>query len=121
MPLQDDELDRMILGVVSRDFEPLESILSKLARSGAEANDSDIERRLVSLVADKFIGGYLLHAEPPYLTEVEINEVTIYEAWFYITTKGKKLLNKSSDRPETVTARRRHDPHSFHRQLPLTV
>ena len=91
-----DELDRLVLGAVGDEFVPLEFIVDKLGRPGSPIIgrlDPDlIYSRLLNLIADKLINAYLLHAEPPYITPVQISPRALPTSWFYITQRGRKCL-----------------------------
>jgi hypothetical protein len=102
MAQDSDELDGLILQAVSNDYEPLESIVSQLSdRSGGvpeKAGIVEIERRLLSLIADGFVAPWLIHAEAPYIT-VSISYETVRSSWFYITEKGMKCLRRRMRNP----------------------
>ena len=91
-----DELDRLVLSAVGDDFVTLDFIFDKLVSAeGSFADRVDPEviySRLLNLLADKLINAYLLHADPPYITPVEIGRDTLATSWFYITQRGRKCL-----------------------------
>lgn len=91
-----DELDRAILSAVSEDFEPLESIVRKVSipegRFPELLEPGKLDTRLICLVADRLISAYLLHADPPFITPVDIRHEKLSRAWFLITERGMKCL-----------------------------
>lgn len=101
-----DELDRLLLGAVGDDFVTLESIVDKLGRPDGPVFgklDPDLlYSRLLTLIADKLINAYLLHADPPYITPVKISEGILRTSWFYITQRGRKCLANGSRRRVSI-------------------
>jgi hypothetical protein len=96
--LQDcDEFERTVLEVVSNDLEPFESITAKLAHqhtAGGERFDlRNLQSLLLRLLADDFVGAYLIHAEAPYFTAVEANSDTVRRYWYRITGRGQRRLH----------------------------
>jgi hypothetical protein len=89
-----DELDRLVLGAVGDDFVTLDYIIDKLGSpDNIFAGKVElIYSRLLNLLADKLINAYLLHADPPYVTPVEIGRAALATSWFYITQRGRKCL-----------------------------
>ncbi len=98
MERDDDELDRMVLTVVSNDFESFESIVSRISTWTREVlAERDIERigwSLVRSIAANHIRAYLVHADAPYITVVGDSSETIRRYWFYITQDGLKFLRE---------------------------
>jgi hypothetical protein len=89
------ELERVVLEAVSEDYQSFESIVSKLSRPDyAYCESVDIERVLLSLIATKLGAAYLIHADPPYATEIGPDGDNIRRYWFYITEKGRKHLDR---------------------------
>jgi hypothetical protein len=92
-----DEIDRRILAAVCDDFTILECILDKVSGDVSGSLDrADLQNRLLRLVSDKLINAYLLHAEPPFMTRVQINSDDIQNSWFFIAQRGRKCLSNSS-------------------------
>ncbi len=95
-----DELDRLILTAVGDDFATMEFIVGKLCGTPGEITGKldagHLYRRLFELVADKLVSAYLLHAEPPYITPVELSSDAFPACWFYITQRGRKCLANSA-------------------------
>lgn len=91
-------LDRMILQTVSRDYTPFESVVHKLESSSDLASNDldqdDIESRVLALAGAKLIGGFLLHAELPFVTRVRIGRTTMQRYWFLITRAGELYLER---------------------------
>ena len=89
-----DEMDRLILASVSDDFVTMESIVDKLSQPGQRhaLNAGDLHRRFLDLIADRLVNAYLLHADPPYITPMEIGYDALWSCWFLITQRGKKCL-----------------------------
>lgn len=84
-------LDQVILQSVSRDYTPFESILA----SDLILNEFDrdtIESRILALHAAELVQGFLLHAEPPFVTRVPIARSTMQQCWFAITEAGESYL-----------------------------
>lgn len=97
------ELDRVVLEAVSDDYQSFESVVSKLSQSNsAYEKVTDIERVLLSSIANKLVAAYLLHADPPYATEVGADSDNIRRYWFCITDEGRKYLG-SLARKQTVS------------------
>jgi hypothetical protein len=100
-----DELDRLLLGAVGDDFVTLESVVDKLCPDGPIFSKHDPEllySRLLTLLSDKLINAYLLHADPPYITPVKMSDRTLRMSWFYITQRGRKCLANNSRRRESL-------------------
>src|SRR6266567_3818643 len=95
-----DELDRLVLAAVCDDFVTLESIIDKLSGPGVgiagKLDAGILHCCLFDLIADKLVSAYLLHADPPYITPVEIGDDALPTCWFYITQRGKKCLANSA-------------------------
>jgi hypothetical protein len=108
-----DDLDRLILAAVSDDFMTLEFIADKLFKPvggvPARLDAGTIQSRLLSLISDKLINAYLLHADPPYITSITIGYDALSTSWFYITQRGRKCLGNSSRKGARVP-RRGTDP-----------
>ena len=86
------DLNRIILGAVLRDFEPFESIVSKVFRSSDDEASDKVRRGLRSLLEDGLVGAYLIHAEPPYATPVNPEPDQLQWYWYTTTARGKSLL-----------------------------
>ena|SRR5579871_1446464 len=87
------DLDRAVLEAVSDDYQSFEALVSKLSRSkNAQCEVTDIEHLLLSAIANHLVSAYLLHADPPYATEVGANSETIQRYWFGITEEGRDYL-----------------------------
>ena len=84
-----DELDRIILEVVSCDIEPFESVVSKLSQW---FHTDQIQSSLLCNTMNGLIGAYIIHADPPYITAVSVSAGTIDRFWFHITESGTKYL-----------------------------
>jgi hypothetical protein len=87
------ELDRVVLEAVSEDYQSFESIVSKLSQF-ADIVVADIERTLLSCIADNLVAAYLIHADPPYATEVGASSETIRRYWFCITEQGREYIGR---------------------------
>jgi hypothetical protein len=95
MALTISTLDRVVLEAVSEDYEPFEAVVRKLSNSTqALGGANEIERSLLSSIANNFIEAYLIHADPPYATAVGANLDTVRRYWFYITEQGKEHLRR---------------------------
>lgn len=89
------ELDRVLLEAVSEDYQSFESLVSKLSQASQAAYEvMDIEPALLTSIADHLVAAYLLHADPPYATEVEAHPDTIKRYWFCITELGREYLRR---------------------------
>jgi hypothetical protein len=96
-----DDLDRVILAAVSDDFTTLEFIAEKLSFSPdiavGKLDAEALLRRLLQLIGEKHINAYLLHADPPFITPIEIGDkAALATCWFYITQRGRKFLLNSA-------------------------
>lgn len=101
------ELGRAILEAVSEDYQSFETVVNKLSQASQITYETiEIERMLVSSVADKLVAAYLLHADPPYATEVGAEPGTIQRYWFCITEEGREHLRLLS-RKHAVSHRNR--------------
>lgn len=94
-----NELDQIILEVVSDDFEPFESLVSKLSRRyigfQQRFHVDQIKSRLLRNTVNGLVGAYLIHADPPYVTAVNVSADTIDRYWFHLTDSGRKLSSRS--------------------------
>jgi hypothetical protein len=89
------ELDRVVLEAVSEDYQSFEAVVSKLSQaSDSNAGVNDIERALLRSIANNFVAAYLLHADPPYATEVGADSDNIRRYWFCITEEGREFLGR---------------------------
>ena len=97
-----DEFERTVLEVVLNGFEPFESITAKLSQqhtvSGGRFDMGNLQSPLLRLLADDFVGAYLIHAEPPYFTAVEARSDTIHRYWYHITGRGKRCLHNLQEK-----------------------
>ena len=101
--LQDcEEFERAVLEVVLIDLEPFESITATLSQqhkaSGGTFDTTELESLLLRLLADDFVGAYLIHTEPPYFTAVEARSDTIHRYWYRITGRGKSRLHNLQEK-----------------------
>ena len=91
-----DELDRIILEIVSDDFEPFESVVSKLSPRyigiQPQFQIDQVKSSLLGNTVNRHVGAYLIHADPPYVTAVQVSADTIDRYWFHITESGRKYL-----------------------------
>jgi len=91
-----DELDRLVLAAVCDDFVTIEFVVDKLCGTGGgitgKLDAGILHCRLFDLIADKLINAYLLHADPPFITPMEIGYDALPACWFYITQRGRKCL-----------------------------
>ena len=89
-----NELDQIILEVVSDDFESFESVVSKLSRRyigfQQRFHMDQIKSRLLCNTVNGLVGAYLIHADPPYVTAVKVSADTIDRYWFHLTDSGRK-------------------------------
>lgn len=89
------ELGRVILEAVSEDYQSFESVVKKLSQASQFAYGAmDIESMLLSSIADNLVAAYLIHADPPYATEVGVDADTIKRYWFCITEQGRQYLRR---------------------------
>ena len=95
------EFDQVVLQAVSDDYQSFESVVRKLSRSSRLSAVADnerivveIERTLLASIANKLVAAYLLHADPPYATEVGPDRATIQRYWFCITDQGREHLRR---------------------------
>src|SRR6202035_799697 len=103
-----DELDRLLLSAVGDDFVTLESIVEKLGRPEGPVFgrlDHDLlYSRLLTLIADRLINAYLLHADPPYITPVNTSPGALPTSWFYITQRGRRCLANGDRRRVSLSS-----------------
>ena len=106
-----DEFEKAVLQVVLNDLEPFESITAKLSRqhtvSGGSFEMRNLQSLLLRLLADDFVGAYLIHAEPPYVTALEASPDTIHRYWYRITERGETRLHDLREKRCRVHFRRR--------------
>ncbi len=89
------ELDRVVLEAVSEDYQSFEALVSKLSRArNADCGVNEIEKALLGALAKHLVSAYLLHADPPYATEVGASPETIQRYWFAITEEGREYLRE---------------------------
>jgi 16S rRNA G966 N2-methylase RsmD len=98
------EIDRMVLESVSEDYQSFEAVVSKLSQF-SDCVVAEIERILLSSIANNLVAAYLLHADPPYATEVGASSETIRRYWFCITEEGRRYLSQLTEK-QTVAPRR---------------
>lgn len=112
-----DELDRLVLGAVGEDFVTLDYIFDELGSPDSifagKVDAELIYSRLLTLLADKLISAYLLHADPPYITPVEIGRDTLATSWFYITQRGRKCLANSLRRRGNLHSNESDSPDQY--------
>jgi len=106
MKARSRELDRVLLEAVSEDYQSFESVVSKLSQANQVAYGvPEVERMLLSSIADHLVAAYLIHADPPYATEVGVDPDTIRRYWFCITEQGREYL-RGSPRKQSISRRR---------------
>ena len=89
------EIDRVLLEAVSDDYESFESVVRKLSRAQAGTWAlMDVERVLLISIAHHLVAAYLIHADPPYATEVGADSSKIRTYWFCITEEGRRHLGR---------------------------
>jgi hypothetical protein len=96
------DLNRMILEIVLRDFESLESIVAKLSKVKPDVGSDEVKAHLLALLADDLLGAYLIHADPPYFTPVDAAPNSIEFNWLLITEEGKRHLQAPSEPQASV-------------------
>lgn len=87
-------LDRVVLEAVSEDYQSFESLVSKLSQSKDAYGVPEIERMLLSAISDHLVSAYLIHADPPYATEVGADPETVRRYWYCITEEGREYLRQ---------------------------
>ena len=112
-----DELDRLVLCAVGDDFVTLDFIVDKLggpdSNFAGKVDSGVVYGRLLNLLADKLINAYLLHADPPYITPVEIGGGTLATSWFYITQRGRKCLANGLRRRRSLHSSKSDSPDQY--------
>ena len=98
------ELDRVVLEAVSEDYQSFEAVVSKLSQ--ANCGIAEIQRVLLSSIANKLVAAYLLHADPPYATEVGTDSENISRYWFCITEEGRRYLDRQVRKQAVFQGRR---------------
>jgi hypothetical protein len=95
MTVGNHQIDRVVLEAVSDDYQSFESVADKLSQADAGAwAVIDVERILLISIANKLIAAYLIHADPPYATEVGADSSNIRTYWFCITEEGRRHLGR---------------------------
>jgi len=88
-----NELDQIILEVLSDNFESFESVVSKLSRRyigfQQRFHMDQIKSRLLCNTVNGLVGAYLIHADPPYVTAANVSADTIDRYWFDLTDSGR--------------------------------
>ena len=80
---------------MSEDYQSFEALVSKLSRTrNAGCGVNEIETALLGALAKHLVSAYLLHADPPYATEVGASPETIQRYWFAITEEGREYLRE---------------------------
>jgi hypothetical protein len=98
MKTNTQEIDRLILGAVSDDYENIVTMMDQrldcfdIIRT---MDQKEIERRLLSLRESGYIKAYLLSSTVPYATEVHSLTENLSTYWFFITKLGKEFLLSS--------------------------
>jgi hypothetical protein len=87
-------LDRVVLEAVSEDYQSFESLVSKLSKAKDAYGVPDLERMLLSAISNHLVSAYLIHADPPYATEVGADPETIRRYWYCITEEGREYLRQ---------------------------
>ncbi len=101
------ELDRVVLEAVSEEYQSFEAVVSKLSQANyAYCGSTEIERVLLSSIANKLVAAYLLHADPPYATEVGADSENISRYWFCITEEGRRYLDRKVRKQAVFQGRR---------------
>jgi hypothetical protein len=85
-------LNRKIMEVVSRDFEPFEAIVSKVSRGRDNDATDEVLTGLRVLLDNGLVGAYLIHADPPYATPVDPEPNSMHRFWYTVTARGKSCL-----------------------------
>ena len=104
MPASFQELDRVVLEAVSEDYQSFEAVVSKLSQ--ANCGIAEIQRVLLSSIANRLVAAYLLHADPPYATEVGTDSENISRYWFCITEEGRRYLDRQVRKQAVFQGRR---------------
>lgn len=95
MTVSSRELERLILEAVSLDYQSFEAVSGKLSLAeDAHFADMDIERVLLASIAENLVAAFLIHADPPYATQVEAGPETVTRYWFCITDQGRNYLDR---------------------------
>ncbi len=61
---------------------------------------------LLGAIANHLVSAYLLHADPPYATEVGADSETIQRYWFAITEEGREYLRHLMQKQSIVRSDR---------------
>lgn len=91
-----EEMDRLILEAVSNDFEQLDSVLEQILNwinPHRKIDRQEVENRLSALIRSGHVEAYLLRPSTPHFTEVRSLDNDLSTYWFYITDRGKEILN----------------------------
>ena len=87
-----DCLNRIILEIVLRDFEPFEAIAGEASKSSSDEGIDGIREDLRILLARGLVGAFLIHIEPPYATPVDPQPDEMERYWYTITPAGRRYL-----------------------------
>ena len=63
--------------------------------SGGRFEMRNLQSLLLRLLSDHFVGAYLIHAEPPYVTAPEARPDTIHRYWYRITGSQTEVSVRS--------------------------
>lgn len=100
------ELDRVVLEAVSEDYQSFEAVASKLSQANAAYfTITAVEQILLTSIASNLVAAFLLHADPPYATEVGANSENIRRYWFCITDEGRNYLGRIHRRQTAIRKR----------------
>ena len=78
-----ESFSRQVIGIVSK--------LSRRYISFQHRFHIDqIKSRLLRNTVNGLVGAYLIHADPPYVTAVNVSADTIDRYWFHLTESGRK-------------------------------
>ena len=93
-PLQ--KLKKVVLFWVSMDYESIESILQNVINDyDADVKPDELHKTLLELRSMGLIESYAYSThDQEYIPQVKVSNKPGKEIWWYITTRGKKIINE---------------------------
>ena len=86
-----DELSHAILSCVSDDYEFYEWIVEEVSTLNPRPTKDQIDSALIRLGGRGLLRAYHLSSCEPHVTDMNIPECDLQQAYFYATPEGRKL------------------------------
>src|SRR5437763_1762821 len=91
-----------VLDSFANDYEEFSMVMQELGKWAVEDGETFTEQEVVkvleSLIKDDYAQAYRLSPHAPHATKVEFSSDRLHELWFYVTPKGKQLVEAMSSR-----------------------